>query len=414
MDINAYIDALRSAHGGTLPLNDDQRLAIEHRYTKPLWIIAGPGTGKTHTLVWLTLKRILVDEVDPAQIVLTTFTRKAATELQSRLLMSKQLLVDAGIHSAEAVDVSKISLGTLHSICSRVLQDQRYDPTLRIRVLEDELTQQFFLRRTRNCLVYNSSSPVWSRFEFAEENPTYAPNVAKRAEWAAKLFNRLTENSVDVESMAESGDSAFLDLADGYREYQQKLTEEFRTDQAHLQAHFYRFLDTNDGRAWLGSNGKTVIVDEYQDTNPIQERIYFKLAEGSRDITVVGDDDQSLYRFRGATVEALIDFDRACQHYLGVTPGQVNLRENRRSHPQIVAWVNRYIDHHRVMQDHLVRVRAPNKRSLVAASSINGNYPAVMAIAESTLGKAAEKVAQAIVDLKAHENQPYSQILNHR
>jgi DNA helicase-2/ATP-dependent DNA helicase PcrA len=214
--------------------------------------------------------------------------------------------------------------------------------------------------------------------------------------------------------MAESGDSAFLDLADGYREYQQKLTEEFRTDQAHLQAHFYRFLDTNDGRAWLGSNGKTVIVDEYQDTNPIQERIYFKLAEGSRDITVVGDDDQSLYRFRGATVEALIDFDRACQHYLGVTPGQVNLRENRRSHSQIVAWVNRYIDHHRVMQDHLVRVRAPNKRSLVAASSINGNYPAVMAIAESTLGKAAEKVAQAIVDLKAHENQPYSQILNHR
>lgn len=404
MNLTSYLAALRRAHGGALPLNDDQRQAVEHGFAQPLWIIAGPGTGKTHTLVWLVLKRILVDGVSPEQIILTTFTRKAAAELQSRLLVSRQRLVDAGVSEAESIDISRITLGTLHAICSRVLQDQRYEPTLRIRVLEDDLAQQFFLRRSRNSLVYDGRSPVWSHFQFAKEDAEFAPSVASRAEWAAKLFNRLTENSVDLDAMTGSGEPAHAALAKGYREYQDALRKEHRTDQAHLQANFFQFLDTAEGQDWLGGSssggGFVVVVDEYQDTNPIQERIYFKLAERRRDITVVGDDDQSLYRFRGATVEALIDFDRACQHYLGREPVSVNLRENRRSHPTIVAWVNRFIERHRLMQDDRVRVRAPGKRPLVAASGVGGGYPAVMSIAEATFPKAAQKAVAAIRELK--------------
>lgn len=415
MNLQTYLDALRRAHGGALPLNDDQRQAVEHSFAQPLWIIAGPGTGKTHTLVWLVLKRILVDGVTPEEIVLTTFTRKAAAELQSRLLVSRQRLVDAGVSEAGPIDISRIMLGTLHAICSRVLQDQRYEPTLRIRVLEDELTQQFFLRRTRNSFVYDGNSPVWSHFKFTEEEARFAPTVASRAEWAAKLFNRLTENSVDIDAMAASGEPAYVALAKGYREYEEALRKEHRTDQAHLQAHFLRFLDTSEGQDWLSGSssgsGFVVVVDEYQDTNPIQERIYFKLAERRRDITVVGDDDQSLYRFRGATVEALIDFDRACQHYLGREPVSVNLRENRRSHPAIVGWVNRFIEQHRLMRDSRVRVRAPGKRPLVAASGVEGGYPAVMSIAEPTFQKAAQKVVTVIKELKdAGKILDYSQV----
>jgi DNA helicase II / ATP-dependent DNA helicase PcrA len=405
MKLDTYLAALRDVHGGALPLNDDQRQAVAHPYDRPLWIIAGPGTGKTHTLVWLALKRILVDGADPARIILTTFTRKAAAELQSRLILSRQRLIAGGVHEAEAIDLSRITLGTLHSICSRVLQDQRYEPTLRIRVLEDELAQQFFLRRTRNALVYDAGSPVWTYFGFASEESQYAPAVASRAEWATKLFNRITEGSANVGAMLTSGSPPFVALAKGYQAYQEALAREHRTDQAHLQAHFLAFLDTPAGRQWLcGENearpGFVVIVDEYQDTNPIQERIYFRLAQPSRDITVVGDDDQSLYRFRGATVEALIDFDRACQHYLGAPPVAVNLRENRRSHPAIVAWVNRFIGEHRLMRDDTVRVRAPHKRPLIAASEVDGGYPAVMTIAEPTYPKAAQKVVAAIQDLK--------------
>jgi DNA helicase-2/ATP-dependent DNA helicase PcrA len=405
MNLNTYLAALRSAHGGVLPLNDDQRTAVEHAYDRPLWIIAGPGTGKTHTLVWLTLKRILVDGVDPARIILTTFTRKAATELQSRLIHSRQLLVAAGVREAEAIDLSRITLGTLHSICSRVLQHQHYEPTLHIRVLEDELAQQFFLRRMHNELVHDPDSPVWTYFQFVSEESTHSPSVASRAEWTAKLFNRLTENSADVTAMLASSEPAFAALAKGYQTYQASLTNGHRTDQAHLQSHFLSFLDSSEGRQWLGEGssstpGFVVIVDEYQDTNPIQERIYFRLAQRSGDLTVVGDDDQSLYRFRGATVESLIDFDRACEHYLRAGPASVNLRENRRSHPAIVGWVNRFIGEHRMMRDDKVRVRAPRKRALVAAADIAGGYPAVMAIAESTFPKAAQKLVGAIQELK--------------
>src|SRR5579859_7178658 len=60
MHLDTYFAALQRAHDGVLPLNDDQQQAIRHGYDRPLWIIAGPGTGKTHTLVWLVLKRILV------------------------------------------------------------------------------------------------------------------------------------------------------------------------------------------------------------------------------------------------------------------------------------------------------------------------------------------------------------------
>jgi Superfamily I DNA and RNA helicases len=76
MEITRYLLALRRAHGDTLPLNGDQLRAVTHCFTKPLWIVAGPGTGKTHTLVWLVFKRILVDGAAPETIFLTTFTRR--------------------------------------------------------------------------------------------------------------------------------------------------------------------------------------------------------------------------------------------------------------------------------------------------------------------------------------------------
>jgi DNA helicase II / ATP-dependent DNA helicase PcrA len=409
MKLDDYFAALRDAHGGNLPLNADQEHALRHDYAAPLWIIAGPGTGKTHTLVWLTFKRILVDGVKPDAIVLTTFTRKAAAELESRMITARERLLAIGVREAEQVDVAQMLLGTLHSLCSRVLQDQRYEPTLHVRVLEDELSQQFFIRRSHNPLLKCDDVAFWQRFDMAVERGTivYAPSSAGRAECASKLFNRITENSADLTMMRASGDPHLVALAEAYEAYEVALSEERRTDQAHLQAHFLAFLRSAEGQGWLAEpegkgRGMTVVVDEYQDTNPIQEAIYFALAERSGDLTVVGDDDQSLYRFRGATVESLIDFDHACLHYLGTAPAQVNLRENRRSHPKIVDWVNRYIEHHPRMTDPdpTIRVRAPQKRSLVPQSSINGPYPAVMAIAEKNNPRAARSLVQAIKSLK--------------
>lgn len=361
-------------------------------------MIAGPGTGKTHTLVWLTLKRLLVDGVPPQRLMLTTFTRKAATELRTRLIQGRQALVDAGLKAAGDLDLSQVMLGTLHELASDVLQRERYPETLRVRLLGDELTQQFFVRRTRNPLMDCDDLTFWQRFSMCKDSDVFPPNRAKRAEFAGKLFNRMTENSVDLDLMKASGETHFILLVGAYERYLHDLHAGHRTDQSLMQRHFLEYLKSPAGQAWV-ADGLTVVVDEYQDTNPIQEEIYFTLVAGRGDLTVVGDDDQSLYRFRGATVEALTNYDDACQHFLGRKPAPLYLTENRRSHPQIVNWVNAYIGGHPEMRDPVVRVRAPGKPPLVAKADVSGTYPAVAAIAEANNPRAAEKVGTLVGDL---------------
>ncbi|GGS37539.1 UvrD-helicase domain-containing protein [Deinococcus knuensis] len=393
-----FYAALPRLPGGTLPLSADQRRAVEHDFALPLWVIAGPGTGKTHTLVWLTLKRLLVDGVPPQRLMLTTFTRKAATELRTRLIHGRQALVDAGLRGAGKLDLSQVMLGTLHELASDVLQRERYPETLRVRLLGDELTQQFFVRRTRNPLMDCDDLKFWQRFSMCKDSDVFPPNKAKRAEFAGKLFNRMTENSVDLGLMRASGEPHFILLVGAYERYLHDLHAGHRTDQSLMQRHFLEYLKSPAGQAWV-ADGLTVVVDEYQDTNPIQEEIYFTLAGGRGDLTVVGDDDQSLYRFRGATVEALTNYDDACQHFLGRKPAPLYLTENRRSHPQIVAWVNAFIGGHPEMNDPVVRVRAPGKPPLVARADVSGTYPAVAVVAEADNPTAAGKVAGLVADL---------------
>src|SRR5205823_14504603 len=86
-----------------------------------------------------------------------------------------------------------------------------------------------------------------------------------------------------------------------------------------------------------------VIVDEYQDTNYVQEALFFHLATGHRNLCVVGDDDQALYRFRGSTVENLVEFESRCRKKLGLPPHTINLGTNYRSQRAIVSFYSRFI-----------------------------------------------------------------------
>ncbi|NLE75137.1 MAG: ATP-dependent helicase, partial [Chloroflexi bacterium] len=92
-----------------------------------------------------------------------------------------------------------------------------------------------------------------------------------------------------------------------------------------------------------GTVFRHVIIDEYQDTNTIQERLFFTLAQGHRNLCVVGDDDQALYRFRGATVENFVEFPGRCRQYLGCEPRRIPLATNYRSRPPIVQFYRRYM-----------------------------------------------------------------------
>jgi len=125
---------------------------------------------------------------------------------------------------------------------------------------------------------------------------------------------------------------------------------------------------------------KHIIIDEYQDTNSIQEKIFFQLANGSQNICVVGDDDQSLYRFRGATVENLVQFEERCNMFLGKKPKRIDLSINYRSRKKIVDFYTDFItrtnwgkenkpgEYYRIHDKKIAAYSSDNNPSIVASS----------------------------------------------
>ncbi len=192
-------------------------------------------------------------------------------------------------------------------------------------------------------------------------------------------------------------------LADFYQQYAQALRERYRCDFAHLQSRFLEFINSSAGTVFLRGDGQRrpplqhVLVDEYQDTNPVQERIYLALAQlAPHNITVVGDDDQALYRFRGGNVSCMVNFDKACASAFHLQPTKIQLDQNYRSHPAIVRFFSDYITSFPEMTT--VGVRAPGKLPVAAASSITGLYPAVSWIARNRARDVPEAVADLIND----------------
>lgn len=411
--LKQFLAALPRTPSGESPLNPAQEQAVRHDGSSPLWIIAGPGTGKTHTLAWLTLKRLLVDGESPERVVVTTFTRKAATELRVRLAQNLEVLRGTGLEGAQHLDLARLQLGTLHSLCASLLQRFRYPPTFRMRSLDGEVAQRFFVQRSENPLLACLDANFWGSFamtrdarergERGETKPAphcvrLPENVAARAGEACRLFNYLSENLVASERLRLGGAPLerghFVRLAEAYEHYCAALQQAHFTDSALFQRHFLDFVRSADGTAWL-EGGLSVIVDEYQDTNPVQEAIYFALAGARGDLTVVGDDDQSLYRFRNATVEALTAFDGRCEQAWQGGPTRVDLHENHRSHAEIVSFVNQFVRRSAALDG----LRTANKPSLVAKADLSGAYPAVQYILEEDCGRASLKVARCVTEL---------------
>lgn len=381
-------------------LDEDQRAVVDFG-NGPLWILAGPGTGKTEALVTRTLKLICVDGVTPSQIFLTTFTKKAARNLEDRLATYFTALKLADPALAD-VDLADIHIGTIHSLCDDILHEFRYPPYQNVRLLDD-VDQHLFLYRYAE-ISNHVDRAFWEFFEYAVPNwnarSQYDPTKWQRAKTAAVLFNHIVEDQVDLTRMQAAGGHWEV-LANFYRQYADVLATHFRCDFAHIQLRFLEFLNSPSGQLFLSGNGEDrtplthILVDEYQDTNPIQERIYLQLASiAPHNLAVVGDDDQALYRFRGGTVDCMVNFDRACLASFQQEPTQIQLRNNYRSHPAIVSFFNEYITAFPEMNT--PGVRAPNKQPVNSSSDISGNYPAVGWITRKQVGQLPDAVADLI------------------
>jgi DNA helicase II / ATP-dependent DNA helicase PcrA len=396
------------------PLDDSQIQAIQYG-VGPLLIAAGPGTGKTEVLVARSLKLMCCDNVPPGSVMLTTFTEKAAKNLQDRL--SEAFLYLAGMYAQQlsGIDPSDLRIGTLHGLCNDVLQDYRYTAYQNLRLL-DEVSSALLLHKSVVANVQPLQATLFAQFGYLFGNKPQ--NFINKWDWALALqqiFNRLIEDRVNLNLLQQAGGawSALLQ-ADGI--YEQALANTSACDFSRLLRYFREFLDTAQGNLFLAGDAASVrlrlthvLVDEYQDTNPIQESIYLRLADAApHNITVVGDDDQALYRFRGGTVECMVGFSSACQSRWGVNPAVLYLSNNHRSDSDIVQRCNTYIASFPQMA--APNVRIPGKPPLTSALGRTGNHPAVGIIRNTTVGACAAAMAGLVSDLRANGIiQDYSQ-----
>lgn len=288
----------------------------------PVLIIAGPGSGKTFTLVERIVYLITEKGIPPESLFVATFTDKAARELTTRISNRLSSL-------GTAVNLNEIYLGTFHSICLRLLEEHReYTRLRRSFTLLDQFDQQYFLYQR----LYDYRALPGSALVMGDDTS----GRWAQSEQLMKWLNKVAEEALDPATLEAAHESAVRALASCWRLYQQQLAEHNTLDFSGIQYEALRLLEQQPQVLELvRSKLSYLMVDEYQDTNTIQERILKLLMGDTHNLCVVGDDDQGLYRFRGATIRNILEFpelfpDGACK--------RVTLTTNYRSHPDIIGF----------------------------------------------------------------------------
>lgn len=286
-------------------LNERQTAAVA-AMTGPLLILAGAGSGKTRVLTYRIANLVAQGECTADQILAVTFTNKAAREMENRIV---QLLQELGIPVFERMWVS-----TFHSICARILRDDihllGYQPFFAI---YDDGDQMSLLKKVMNNLNINDKMfpprGFQARINEAKQQALTPDDLAKKGSmwWDEKSLAvyRTYENELKRANALDFGDLLF------------KVYELFRSYPDILAKYQERF--------------QFISVDEYQDTNHIQYLIVKMLGEKHRNLCVVGDEDQSIYSWRGADITNILSFEKDFPEAV-----VVKLEENYRSTKTIV------------------------------------------------------------------------------
>jgi len=312
--------------------NDEQLQVIENTES-PLLVIAGPGAGKTKTLVDRVCHLIYDLDVAPGNILIGTFTEKAAKELLSRISTASMA------YKIEK-NISEIHVGTLHSLFLDFLEEYRDYTDLRrgYQVLDDFEQKYLFYR---NAYRFNKIEGVTSLISKSAHS-AYGWSAASKL---ATLVNKVAEENLDVKKLGRCKKAERLPiLAEVVELYRELLAENNALDFSLIQTKMWTLLENEEVLNDIRSKIHYIMVDEYQDTNRIQEQILLKIAEPRNRICVVGDDDQALYRFRGATVENILRFQ---ENFPSKGKGKclkIELDKNYRSHPDVIDFYNDWME----------------------------------------------------------------------
>jgi DNA helicase II / ATP-dependent DNA helicase PcrA len=281
----------------------------------PLLVIAGAGTGKTKTLVY-RVARLVEEGVNPQNILLLTFTKKAAANMLKRASM---ILDDR---------CGKISGGTFHSFANIILR--KYGKLVGFNenfTILDESDAQGAIGIIRAKLGYNKNE---KRFPLKHT--------------IAAVLSKSVNKNTPVETILNTEYPHFMGSLDGIKiiqmEYQKYKKEKMLMDYDDLLLYFEQLLRENaEIRKRISDFYKYIMIDEYQDTNKIQAKLACFLASEHKNIMVVGDDSQSIYSFRGANFKNIMDFPNQF-------PGckVITLEQNYRSTQPILDFTNALIE----------------------------------------------------------------------
>ncbi len=265
-------------------LNNEQRLAVDH-LEGPIMVLAGAGSGKTRVLTYKVAHLINLG-IDPFSILALTFTNKAAREMKKRIIS----LVDNH-------DARNVWMGTFHSIFARILRMEAH---------RLGFPSHFTIYDTDDSKSLMKSVIT----EQGLDTKIYAPG---------SVLNRISQAKINLVTPEVYNQDAQLNLQDKiagrpktghlYTLYQNRLVKAAAMDFDDLLLNMYRLLeDYPDVLYRYQRKFLFILVDEYQDTNFVQYAILKKLAANNENICVVGDDAQSIYAFRGANIQNILNF----------------------------------------------------------------------------------------------------------
>ncbi|HTM23347.1 MAG TPA: UvrD-helicase domain-containing protein, partial [Kofleriaceae bacterium] len=256
-------------------LNPEQQRAVDHP-GGPLLVLAGAGTGKTRVLVH-RIARLVRTGTPSWQVLAVTFTNKAAGEMRERL---------RAVLGGRAEDMW---IGTFHSTCARLLRrhGERIGLGRDFTIFDDDDQQRILSQLLKEGGYDDAMSP----------------------RTLGSIIDRAKNRGADPVAFAKGayGDDV---VAAVYPRYRDRLAREDAVDFNDLLLKVLELADDAEVGGELAGRFRHVLVDEFQDTNLVQYRLVRHLARDSRNLTVVGDDDQSIYSWRGAEPRNLLDFDR--------------------------------------------------------------------------------------------------------
>lgn len=292
--------------------NENQKQAIETT-DGPVLITAGPGTGKTFTLVQRTIYLICERKVKPESIFIATFTEKAAKELITRITNE---LAKRGI----SANINEMYVGTFHSLCLRIIKEHlEYTRLKKNYRMLDAFDQQYIV--FQNIGRFRSISGADKVLQKGAWNQAYQ---------ICTFSTNLVEELIDPVQLKVDPNMEISAIGSMLETYQKILSEENLIDFSGIQTEAYWLLQNHpEVLEELRNKIQYIMIDEYQDTNYIQEQIVFLLGDTHKNICVVGDDDQGLYRFRGATIRNILEFPSKFEKdKCRVIPLVVNYRSN--------------------------------------------------------------------------------------